>query len=97
MAAAYESVTVAGTAVGLTAATYAGNTNALLHVETAAVRFTVDGTTPVASGAGIPVAAGGLIELHNSDEIARFKAIRDTGVSATLRCQYGEHMFMGGR
>lgn len=97
MAAASESVTVAAVAIGLTAATVGQNTNGLLYVETAAIRYQVDGTSPVAGGAGIPVSAGSTIELHNADELSKFKAIRETGVSATLRCQYGFAMFMGGR
>ena len=45
---AFESVTVSGTAGGLTTATIAGQRNALITVETAQIRFTIDGTTVTA-------------------------------------------------
>lgn len=93
----YESITVAGTAVPLTAATYGDCPNALCTVETAAIRWTVDGTTPVAGGPGHLAQAGEAIELHTIAEVRGFRAIRESGVSAALRCSYGSGMFTGGR
>lgn len=83
-----ERVTVAGTAVGLTAATYLAAQFATITVETAAIRFTLDGTAPVASTTGHLVQAGQTIELYGSDQIAGFKAIRDTGSSAAIEVTY---------
>lgn len=93
----YESLTIAGTAVPLTAAAYGDCPNALCTVETASIRWTVDGTTPVAGGPGHLATAGEVIELHSIGEVRGFRAIRETGVSAVLRCSYGIGMFTGGR
>lgn len=84
---ASEEVTVAGTAIGFTAATYKGAGAALVYVNTAQVRFTVDGTTPTSS-VGIVVDPGWCIKLSSPDQVQKFKAIR-TGVSATLHCEFG--------
>lgn len=93
---AYESVTVANSATSLTAATYSpsGRTHAqyaLVTVETAAIRFTLDGTTP-SNDADTPVghlaAVGDVIELEGSNTIARFQAIRSTSTSGVLRVSY---------
>lgn len=83
-----ERVTVAGTAVALTAATVGAAQFATITVETAAIRFTLDGTAPVGGSLGHLVQAGQTIELYGPDQIAGFKAIRDTGVSAAIEATY---------
>lgn len=88
--AAFESITVDATAggVALTTATIAKQNDALITVETAQVRFTLDGTAPTAS-AGHILEVGDVLELDSSEalELARF--IRTGGVSGVLRCSYG--------
>lgn len=93
----YESLAVGATAVPLTEGTYGACPNALCTVETASIRWTIDGTTPVAGGPGHLAAAGEVIELHTEAEVRGFRAIRETGTSAVLRCSYGRGMFTGGR
>jgi len=84
----YEAITVAGTAVGLTSGTYGQANSALIAVETASIRFRMDGTDPTASQ-GQEVGAGGIIELDSRDQIEKIRFIRRTGASATLRVHYG--------
>lgn len=88
MAITRERLTVAGTAVPLTAATHVGAQFATLTVETAAIRFTLNGTAPVAGTTGHLVSAGQIIELYGREQIVGFQAIRDTGVSAAIEATY---------
>lgn len=83
---AHESITVAGTAVGLTDATFGNANRAFLTVETAPIRFTIDGTTPT-STVGHLANPGDVIELEGQDELVQFLAIR-VGASATLKATY---------
>lgn len=85
---AHESIAVAGAAIGLTAATIANMGDALLTVEDAAIRFTVDGTTPTAT-VGHLAQPGDVIKLTSPDELQKFRAIRQGGVSGTLKATYG--------
>ena len=87
LASAFESVTVDDTADILTAATYGTSKRALLTVETAQIRFRLDGTAPTSS-VGHIANAGDQIVLASNGDIANFKAIRTTSTSATLRCSY---------
>lgn len=84
----YEAITVAGTAVGLTAATITGLNKGLITCESAQIRFTVDGTTATAT-VGHILNDGDVLKLENMSELNKFSAIRTGGVSATLRCSYG--------
>ena len=88
----YESVTVDATAGGvtLTAGTYSTRRYALISVETATVRFTVDGTAPVAGGPGHLCQIGDIIELDSNEDITAFRAIRETATSGTIRATYSE-------
>lgn len=90
---AYEEITVSTTAIGFTVATIkpTGHTRAvyaLVTCEDAAVRFTMDGTTPTTS-LGHLLSAGSSLELESPNTISRFLAIRDGGSDATLRVSYG--------
>ena len=87
---AYEAVTVAGTSKALTAGTYSTRRYALITVETAPIRFTLDGTPPVAATTGHLVYAGDQIELDSNEDITSFRAIRETATSATLQVTYSE-------
>lgn len=81
-----ETLTVAGTAVGLTLATIRalGEDYAVLTVEDAPIRYTVDGTTATAS-IGHLARVGSTITLDSSTEITKFSAIRIGGVSASVQ------------
>lgn len=81
-----EVVTASGTAGGLTAASLAGATKAEIDVQSASVRFYTDGSTPTAT-AGRRAGRDAVIVLKGA-EIAGFKVIRETGVSATLSVVY---------
>lgn len=90
---AFEQITVATTAIGFTAATIqAGNghpqvTLASCRLETAQVRFTVDGTTPT-STVGTLLEIGDWLTLSSPDLVANFLAIRTGGTSGQLNCTY---------
>ena len=88
----YEAITVADTAIGLTAAKLAGSGSmqavaALLSLETAAIRFRLDGADPTANE-GHLMNAGDFVLLRGADSLQGFKAIQDTGSSGTLRVTY---------
>jgi|CXWL01.1.fsa_nt_gi hypothetical protein len=87
---AHESVTVDSTAggVALTAATIIPFNRAVLTVETAAIRYTVDGTAPT-TAVGHLAQPGDVIKLAGNDELTRFRAIRQGGVSGTIMASYG--------
>lgn len=84
---AHESITVSSTAIGGTAATIANKHHAVITVETAQIRYTVDGTTPTAT-VGHIADDGNVIKLESADEVQKFRAIR-TGADATLKASYG--------
>ena len=83
----YESVTVAASAVGLTSGTYDDATRAEITLETAQIRFRVDGTNPT-SGEGHLVEVGDVIRLTSAAQIANFKAIRTGATSGVLKATY---------
>ena len=78
----YETVTVADTAIGITAA----NVGALMMVtvETAPLRFRTDGTDPTATE-GHLVGSGASFTVCGGGNILAFRAIRTTGTSAVLK------------
>ena len=86
---AYEDLTVGSTAVGFTAATYAGADYASIYVEGGPVRFRLDAGTPTAS-VGDTLEQGDRLTLDSEEEVKRFRAIRRDGVSATLRVNFGK-------
>lgn len=93
---AYEAITVTDAAIGLTAekikpstGAYAGleARGALLTLETADIRFRLDGTAPTA-GEGHYLVAGDSILVLGTQSLKQFQAIR-TGVdSGVLRVTY---------
>ncbi len=86
----HESVSVTDTATGIT--TTALNNMlpaaALITVETAAIRFCVDGTTASAT-VGHAAEPGALIELHDRGEVTKFSARRRDATSATIKVTPG--------
>ncbi len=91
---AYESVTIDDTAggVGLTAATYAVAAKdmareAFLTLETAQIRWTINGTAPTAL-VGHLLEVGQTLTLKDQSEIANFKGFRTGGTSGVLKVTY---------
>lgn len=85
---AYESITVAATALGLTAASINNKNLAFLTLETAEIRYRLDGTAPT-SAEGHLLEPGDVLELFGSNVLANFKAIRTGATSGVLKCSYG--------
>lgn len=86
---AFETLSVAGSAVGFTAATYGAATLARVHVATARVRYRMDGTNPTAS-VGEPLEIGSIIELDSADQVQRIRFISMDGGTASLSCHFGK-------
>ena len=89
----HESITVSTTAVGMTVTQAAGGhpDAAIVTVEDAAIRFTIDCTTATTT-VGHIAEHGDVIELVGRDELARFSAISKNGGTATLKVTQGnEH------
>jgi hypothetical protein len=84
---AYESITVAATAIGCTAATYLDATRAEMTLETAQIRMRVDGTNPTSSE-GHLVEVGDIISLRSAKQISQFKGIRTGAVSGVLKATF---------
>lgn len=84
---AYESLTVADSAIGFTAATATNAIRALVTAETAEMRFRYDGTDPTASE-GHVIRAYETIALEGPQNISQFRAIRTGGVSGTLKTTF---------
>ncbi len=86
----HDQVTVDDTAGGkaLTSAKYGANKKAFIKVAAAQIRFTIDGTAPT-STLGFVVDAGSKITLDSAHDIAAFRAIRTTAVSAVIDAVYG--------
>lgn len=90
----HESITVADTAIGLTAANIALATSlhgrnvkqVTMTVETAQIRCCWDGTTPTTTVGHIRN-IGDVIELDGADA-AKFLAIRTGGTSGVLKCTF---------
>ena len=85
---AFESVTVSDTSGELTDATKLNATFALITVESAAIRFRLDGTAPTAT-VGHVLEAGDSLFLDSAEQITKVQFIRRDGVSATIRVSYG--------
>ena len=88
-AAEFETVTIDNTAggVALTAAKYVTCIKALISVETAQIRFTVDGTAPTTT-VGHILNSGDVLSLTSNEDIAAFKAIRTGTSSGTIQVTY---------
>ena len=89
---AFETVTVTDTVTSLNVEVYrAGlekSNHALMAVEAASIRFTTDGSQPIAASRGILANDGDIIELTSYNEVKLFRAVRTGAVSATLQVDY---------
>lgn len=88
-ASAYESVTVADSATGLTSGTYSDATKAEMTLESGQIRVRKDGTAPTSSE-GHLVDIGDTIILESAADIANFNAIRTGSTSGILKITYSE-------
>jgi hypothetical protein len=88
---AFEQITVAGTAIGFTAATVNGSdaqaTVAMCRLRTAEISYRFDGGTPTSS-VGTLLEVGDTLTLTGHDVLLKFLAIRTTGTSGQLDCTY---------
>lgn len=90
---AEEPITVANTAIGFTDATIAAGaghpaaTVATCRLETAAIRYRIDGTAPTAS-VGLIVNPLESFTVVGNDTLRAFLAIRTTATSGALTCLY---------
>ena len=89
----HESITVSSSSVGLTEATYSPGTQvpptrgAIITVEDQNIRFRIDGTAPTSS-VGHLAKNDDTITLGSIDDVTNFRAIRQSGVDATIRVSY---------
>lgn len=92
----FEQVTVAATSIGITATVLQPNgantqpqaTVGSCRVETAQIRYRVDGTAPTAA-VGTLAEIGDTIALSGADVLRSFRAIRTGAVSAVIDCTVG--------
>ncbi|MDI6732313.1 MAG: hypothetical protein QME16_00070 [Planctomycetota bacterium] len=89
---AYESITVDDTVKSLTSLSYTdtdGNTavNALITIETAQIRWRIDGGNPTSTGGHLSNPMD-IIKLNNASDVKNFKATRVSSTSATIRVSY---------
>ena len=89
---AFESITVADSAIGCTAATVSpagapGSVRAVMTLETAQVRYRYDGTNPTSSE-GHLLEIGETLVLEGAANIDRFRAIRTGSTSGVLKVTY---------
>jgi hypothetical protein len=87
---AFESITVAATSIGLTAALREGHTHAFITVETAPIRCRPDGQNinPTAT-VGHLLDAGDTLKLSHSFALENIQFIREGGSSGTIMVAYG--------
>lgn len=92
---AFEQLTVAAAATAFTAAKVEPDLSggsrqadtAQCRLETAQIRYTVDGTTPTA-GVGTLLEIGDNLVISGHDSIMRFRGFRTGAVSGVLDCTY---------
>ena len=85
----FEQLTIDATVGGiaLTPAKYTTNTKSFITIETASIRYRIDGTAPTAA-IGHLLNAGDILILDSASDIANFKSIRTGSVSAVINCTY---------
>jgi len=91
---AFEQVTVTDSVTALNSQIYSRDSGreicnkATIAVETASIRYRVDGGEPSAT-VGLLANSGDILSLIGRSEIKFFRAIRTTATSATLTVDYG--------
>jgi len=86
----YEAVTITSASKALTQTTYLRSRSALCRVETAPIRYTVNGTTVPTALVGIVLYPLEWIILENTDQIRNFRGFATTATDASLKCFYFE-------
>ena len=87
---AYEAITVADVVIGLTAATYTQTgyaVQAFITLESAQIRWRIDGGDPTAS-VGHLLEIGQNLMLGSPDAVKNFKAIRTGSASSAIKVTY---------
>ena len=87
---AYESITVADAAVSLTSATYdqvGYSMQAFITLETAQIRWRIDGINPTSSE-GHLLEVGQNLTLQDSQAVKNFRAIRTGSSSGVMKVTY---------
>ncbi len=82
----FETITVAATAIGFTALKLAADPKikqAILTLETASIRYRIDGTNPTSSVGHLMQAKSSLV-LEGFSQLNNFKAIRTGGTSGSF-------------
>ena len=88
---AFEKITVDNTVGGkaLTSGTFGTRRYAYIQVETAPMRFRIDGGAPTTTD-GHLVNPGDAIPLDSNEDITAFRAIRTTATNAVIQVTYSE-------
>jgi hypothetical protein len=86
----YEAVTITSASKALTSTTYLRSRSALCRLETAPIRYTVNGTTVPTALVGIVLYPLEWIILENTDQIRNFRGFATTATDASLKCFYFE-------
>lgn len=82
-----QALTVDSTAGGVSLTVPSTAIAARCRLETAQIRFTLDGTAPETT-TGTLLEIGEMLELDSRAELTGFKAIRTGGTSGTLQVEY---------
>ena len=84
---AYEAITV-NTVIGLTTATVGNNSWGMCRLETAEIRYTLDGATTPTDAIGVVLEPFEWIVFNNPFEMKNFRAIKTTATNGSLKCHY---------
>lgn len=88
-AADFEKITVSDEAIGLTAGKLAGKKAAFITVETASIRFRIDGTAPDTDTGHIVVSGGNMFfNDRTGAALTNLSMIRDGAADATVQVTY---------
>ncbi|MGH8360889.1 MAG: hypothetical protein ACRESF_25665 [Pseudomonas sp.] len=94
---AFEQITVATAAIGLTPAKFANlgpNCRAVMRLETAEIRYSYDESAPaISTTVGTPLEVLDTLTITTKQNLMQFQAIRTTGVSGKLNVTYEDLQF----
>lgn len=83
----YESITVGASSIGTTTATVGRASWGICRLETAEIRYTLDGATTPTNLIGVVLEPLEWVVLNDRNQLRNFRAIR-TGASGALKCHY---------
>lgn len=90
-----EKITISSLVLGLMSLVQGSAQSATVQITDAGIRFTIDGSTPVAGTTGLLAVDGATIILQTREEINGFRAIRDAAVDAVLQIVFEERQKHG--